>query len=62
MEKVVSAKVDYNDYLKKKIDARMEVIQSSGHKAGGVKEKEKSVLNKSIDTVAGILKISKWWT
>jgi hypothetical protein len=25
------------------------------------REKSKSVLNKSLDAVAGVLKISKWW-
>lgn len=60
MEKIVKARSEYNDFLKKKIDSKMEVIQHSGQK--GEKEKEKSVLNKSLDTVAGILKFSKWWS
>ena len=38
----------------------MEVIQKvEDEKASRVKSK--SVLNKSLDTVAGMLKISKWW-
>jgi|688.fasta_scaffold282881_1 hypothetical protein len=45
--------------MKKKIDIKMESIQNSSANKGE-KEKEKSVLNKSLDTVAGILKF-KWW-
>ena len=60
MEKIVKTRIEYNDFLKKKIEARMEGIQKvEDEKASRVKSK--SVLNKSLDTVAGILKMSKWW-
>lgn len=60
MEKVVKARTEYNEYLKKKIDQKMYALQNnSGQK--GEKEKEKSVLNKSLGTVAEMLNISKWW-
>jgi hypothetical protein len=32
MEKIVKARSEYNDFLKKKIDSKMEVIQHSGQK------------------------------
>ena len=60
MEKIVKTRIEYNDFLKKKIESRMEGIQKvEDEKASRVKSK--SVLNKSLDTVAGILKMSKWW-
>jgi hypothetical protein len=55
----VKQKFEYHDYLKKKIDTKMISIQ---HKSDQKPDKERSVLNKSIDTVAGMLKISKWWS
>ena len=60
MEKIVKTRIEYNDFLKKKIESRMEGIQKvEDEKTSRVKSK--SVLNKSLDTVAGILKMSKWW-
>ena len=38
----------------------MEGIQKAEEEKGS-RVKSKSVLNKSLDTVAGILKMSKWW-
>jgi len=38
----------------------MEVIQKVEYEKAS-RVKSKSVLNKSLDTVAGMLKISKWW-
>lgn len=59
MEKIVTARMEYHDFLKGQVDTKMLLIQRSNEK--GEKEKEKSALNKSLDTVAGMLKISKWW-
>jgi len=56
MEKVVKAKCEYNDHLKKLIEDKMMDIQQKEEE-----RQQQSVLNKSIGTVAGILKISKWW-
>ena len=58
MDKIVKARMEYNEYLKKKIDMQMQNLHNNSHSKG---EKEKSVLNKSLGTVAEILKISTWW-
>lgn len=62
MEDIVKGKMEIHDFLKKKVDNQMLSIQHSDQKAGKDKSKEKSVLNKSLDAVAGVLKISKWWS
>lgn len=60
MEKIVKARIEYHEYLKKKVDGQMLEIQKVEDSKVS-REKSKSVLNKSLDTVAGILKMSKWW-
>ena len=58
MEKIVKARSEYHDHLKKKIDQQMQQIHEP--KITSAKGSP-SVLNKSIGTVAGILNFSKWW-
>ena len=60
METIVKARMEYNDYLKKQIDGQMKYIQKQEDDKIS-RDKSKSVLNKSLDTVAGLLKVNKWW-
>lgn len=52
-ERTVMAQSEYNDQLKHRMLRVMQTIETP-------KEKERSVLNKSIDAVAGILTF-RWW-
>ena len=60
MEKIVKARIEYDMYLKKSVESRIEELQKVTDDKFS-RDKSKSMLNKSLDTVAGILKISKWW-
>jgi len=46
--------------MKKQIDQKTETNQMNSHKIE--KKYEKSVLNKSLDTVTDLLKYSGWWS
>ena len=59
LEKIVKARTEYNDHLKLRIDTRMLAIQKTEDELP--RGKAKSVLNKSLDTVADMFKLSKWW-
>ena len=59
MEKIVKAREEFNQYMKKQIDMKMLSIQQESDR--NMKKKEdKSVLNKSLDAVTNVFK-GKWW-
>ena len=55
MEKIVKAREEFNQYMKKQIDMKMLTIQQESDRDMKKKE-DKSVLNKSLDAVTNVFK------